>query len=345
MVEWHDSVSEKLMLEAQASTMRNMPPRPPMALSNGDLADTARPTSADTRSVDISTDSTSTSTAAPYFAQPRTFFQNRPPPAPTSSPYKRTGDRGNGIPARQASAPRPEPLSPLRRRSSMPPDNTHHRHGSHGPTWAPFDPRQLPPSTNVSRPSAHTRTSSSLSTSSCTSDSSYTTSSASLSPVLRPVRTLPTNVPPPFDRRHSSFQSTPRPNSTSSGGRPMNHQPVFTPFYDHPQPPSGSSGVYSKNRNLAAPVQKPYAPPISPSKVPEYLKVSGGETMQRPYRSSTVRAPASLRPADRWDARNARSADGRREKRDKERERERGQSVGNGLARNGSGRGGRRDWD
>ena len=47
MTEWHDTVSEKLMLEAQASQMRHMPPRPQMALSDADPTDMSRPSSGD----------------------------------------------------------------------------------------------------------------------------------------------------------------------------------------------------------------------------------------------------------------------------------------------------------
>ncbi|KAL9100730.1 MAG: hypothetical protein Q9163_003937, partial [Psora crenata] len=46
MTEWHDAVSLRLKLEAQASQDRNMSRRPPMALSDGEL-DSSRPTSVD----------------------------------------------------------------------------------------------------------------------------------------------------------------------------------------------------------------------------------------------------------------------------------------------------------
>ena len=246
MVEWHDSVSEKLMLEAQASSMRNMPPRPPMALSDGLPEDSSRPSSMDTHSIDQSVETSSLVGAASYFSHPRATFNPRPPPPPTSLPRNRPPP--NSAASRPAHPPssRDGPWSPLRRRSSMP---SYRAPDPHPKSWTGirgFPADFKPPPLNVHPPRAsinHARTPSSLSTSSCTSDSSYTTSSASLSPVLRPARTYP-SAPPPLERRHTSFnQFPPLPShpahvaTAANTGRPLQPQPTLPRHpYPYPQP-------------------------------------------------------------------------------------------------------------
>lgn len=198
MLEWHQSVSEKLMLEAQASASRSLPPRPQMALSDIDLES----------SRDSSVDSQFVTSMAGYFAGPRAShraqtFPNTPPSTHTQPPYPREG-----------------PWSPERRRNSDP-DNARGFPASwpqDGSTPAVF---QLP-STHP-RPQHHARTASDVSTvSTSTSDSSsITTSSASLSPAryhsqLRP----PTS---PGVRRNSSHIPPQRPASHPQGY--MIHQP------------------------------------------------------------------------------------------------------------------------
>ncbi|MCJ1272817.1 hypothetical protein MMC21_000606 [Puttea exsequens] len=195
MVEWHSSVSEKLMLEAQASADKNLPPRPQMALSDIDAA-SSRDSSVDTHSV-------ASSSMAGYFAGPRlnhtrSFPENFPHHAPRSA-YE-------------------APWSPERRRSSF--SDAHAN--AHSSIWhkEPPTPRSSQPGAppNPPRPTHHhIRTPSDLSTiSTSTSDSSIsTTSSASLSPAR-----YATHLPPPMSpgngtRRHPAHlpPQLPRPKS------------------------------------------------------------------------------------------------------------------------------------
>ena len=220
MTEWHEAVSEKLMLEAQASHGRNLPPRPPMALSDSDL-DSSRPTSADSYSIE----SQSIVDAASYFHQPRTYTYNHHPPPPSFINVPLT--------TRQPPETAYEgPWSPLRRRSSLPGQRPPATPVTPWPrsTHAQFtysSPLSSPPQHNQAR--ARARTPSTLSTSSCTSSSSSgTTSSASLSPVRYQTR-LP----------HGSHAQAERRNSMGKGVplyRPASHP---TPLYrSHPRQPA-----------------------------------------------------------------------------------------------------------
>ncbi|KAL9124587.1 MAG: hypothetical protein Q9217_006092 [Psora testacea] len=219
MSEWHDAVSEKLMLEAQASQDRNLPPRPPMALSDGDL-DSSRPTSADSYSVE----SQSIVDAATYFRHPRSYAHPpRPPPPPfvNTTPIFRAPPPFT--PAYDA------PWSPLHRRSSFPdqrPPPPHPASWPHSPhaqsTYRPSPPRRL---------QTRTRTPSTLSSSSySSSSSSVTTSSASLSPVRYHTH-LPPSSQAQADWRNSMGRDMPL-NRTAS------HPPTEA-YSSHPQHPAG----------------------------------------------------------------------------------------------------------
>lgn len=197
--EWHDAVSQKLMLEAQASAARNLPPRPQMALSDIDLK-SSRDSSVDSHFI-AGTDMAGYSTAS------RTSY--RPPPS-TFNPR---------LPARP---PAPQysndaPWSPERRRGSQP------DHGiSHSASWpreAPA-PSSYPPATAAPlRPQHHQRTDSDLSTlSTSTSSSSLTTSSASLGPIR--YHTQPHPLSSRTARRHSTSFPPHRPAS-----QPQNYIP------------------------------------------------------------------------------------------------------------------------
>ena len=233
---WHERVSQKLMIEAQSSTMRMMPPRPPVTLNLGDNGSHSRPTSRDTQSIDDSVETSSLVGAADYFAQPRTFLHPRQTPA---VPIPRSSDRliDRGVPPSYPwqTTTSDESRVPLRRRSSMPP----YQPSPQRPTsWAPgrgipMDKQPVPSAGNHHRPQNHTRTSSSLSTDSYTSDSSYTTSSASMSPSLVPARTYPSTGPPALlERQHSAYQQDPAPTSPTSP-RNLNHTHTFSPIHQH----------------------------------------------------------------------------------------------------------------
>ncbi len=194
MTEWHDAVSEKLMLEAQASQDRNMPPRPQMALSDVDV-ESSRPSSADSHSID----SHSIIDAASYF-HPHQPTYSRPP----------HNNRHIDHPPPQRPPHFADPWSPLRRSSSLPNPNYQPPYNQH-----PYWPRQPPHPQNIRgapRPS-HARTASTLSTSSCSSStsSSVTTSSASLSPVRYHAP-----LDRPDQRRHSTHHPQQRPMSRSN---------------------------------------------------------------------------------------------------------------------------------
>jgi len=193
MLEWHQSVSEKLMLEAQASASRNLPPRPQMALSDIDL-ESSRDSSVDSHSVD----SHSVTSMAGYFHGPHAShraqtFLNNPPSGHAPPQYSHEG-----------------PWSPERRRSSVP-DNSR----AFPSPW-PQDgltPTPLPPPAKPARPHHHARTASDVSTiSTSTSDSSsITTSSASMSPIRYHAHLHPPTSP--GTRRHSTHIPPQRPAS------------------------------------------------------------------------------------------------------------------------------------
>ena len=321
MTEWHDAVSEKLMLEAQASQMRNMPPRPQMALSDADPTESSRPSSGDS-----TVETSSIVGAADYFPYPRTNQNGRP--HPPTRPFLHTQATARGI-APQRTRPSPSydaPWSPLRRRSSMPADNRpQYQHPSSWPRGHPTSPHhqyKFAPLRQKQR--TRPRTPSTVSESSVTSDSSYTTSSASLSPVLqsaqvhqpgatqggdiRRSQSLAYFHPPPGHAAHPNAYHTqvqfPHQRRPSAGfGQPVNQSGDLNMNTNGIW--NGRSNPNERGLNVRWPDQSP----------------QGGDT-SRVNRSGTVRGP------DR-QTRSARSVDGRRSERERERER-RGQSVGVG---------------
>ena len=189
--------------------MRKMRPRPQMALSDVDPTEISRPSSGETHSVGDSTIETSSIVGTGnYFSQPNAYqYGRRPPPAKTFVNTHATA-RGIAPPKKPYPSTYDAPWSPLRRRSSMPPDNRpQYQHPSSWPRGHPISPHHqykvAPQQNQQIRPKPHARTPSTLSESSFTSDSSYTTSSASLSPVLRPTQMNQTGVQPGGDIRRS----------------------------------------------------------------------------------------------------------------------------------------------
>lgn len=191
--EWHSAVSEKLMVEAQSSADRNMPPRPQMALSDNDLE-----SSADSQSV-AGTD------LAGHFSSSRAPF-------PTSSHSQ----------FRTAFQPSPQypneaPWSPERRRNSLLNYNDEHR-----ASWPRNVRLSHPPPKWETRSHHHRRDLSDSSTiSTSTSDSSsLSTSSASLSPVRYDTRLHHTqsaearghnaHLPSPRSASHPQTRSSPQ---------------------------------------------------------------------------------------------------------------------------------------
>ena len=192
--EWHDAVTQKLMLEAQASAARDLPPRPQMALSDIDL-ESSRDSSVDSRSV-AGTD------IAGYFRGPR-------------APYHPSAYSSTRAPNPPPHYPSEAPWSPERRRNSLPDNNRGYpaswpRNGDKRTSFPPPPPRNT-------RLQHHTRGDSDLSTiSTSTSDSSsITNSSASLSPVRYHTHLQPPTSP--GGRRHSTNVPPQRPASHPQG--------------------------------------------------------------------------------------------------------------------------------
>lgn len=203
MVGWHENVAEKLMLEAQESAARAMPPRPNLALSDNDLESSRDNSSVDSHSV------VDAAHGAGYFNHPRA--KNRGPPF-VQTPH------GVRLPPQYHNQ---EPWSPERRRSSLPDGRAYPsswtRDGSTPTEYTPTPPpssraHQHPPHLHHHhhhhhhdvRP-RHTRIPSDISiTSSDTSDtSSITTSSASMSPVGYHAQ-IHSPSRPSSSRRHSA---------------------------------------------------------------------------------------------------------------------------------------------
>lgn len=228
MVEWHESVSERLMLEAQASAARAMPPRPNLALSDIDLESSRDTSSIDSHSV------IDAAHGAGYLNHPRGPYN--PPPFVHVPSTVRTSPH----------YPDQEPWSPERRRNSLPKDNR-----SYPSSW----PSARPPSTSFQPPPFsqngsqrnphhqhdhqrphHARVPSDISiTSSESSDSSsYTASSASMSPVRY-------HAP----LHHPTLSPGSRCNSTNlPPKRPASHPQGYSP---HQRQPAGPSPARSKN--------------------------------------------------------------------------------------------------
>ena len=186
--EWHDAVAQKLMLEAQASAARNLPPRPQMELSDADH-ESSRQSTADTH--DMAGPDVSEHHAVPFRTESFPVYTNaREPPQ---------------LPIRHADD---VPWSSLNPRGSLPgqSDANIATRASQRPV-----PNSYPPRNGATRPhSQHRRGDSDLSTiSTTTSDSSsVTTSSLSPSPVRHRNRLQASSRPLP--RRHSTGPSPPR---------------------------------------------------------------------------------------------------------------------------------------
>ena len=322
MIAWHDTVSDKLMIEAQASTMRNMPPRPQMALNDANPADLYK---APSGKIYSSIEAGSVVGAAKYFPSSQKSTPTQPS---VNSPSKSRGMSNHQNP--YPPPPYDAPWSPLRRRSSMPPDKgPQYAHPSSWNTYT-HPPRQPP------RPSHHTRTPSTLSSSSFTSDSSYTTSSASAasaSPVLHSTPLHPPSSQYGSDiRRSQSLGYFPQ-----APGAPLPPRPQF-PTADRRQslgvglPAARHSGEWSSAPSTGTGIgranglAKPNERGLNvrwPDQ--EFRGGDVGGSGMRLNRSATVRAPVP--PVLDRHARTARSADGRRSEREREKRR-RGESVG-----------------
>lgn len=352
MLEWHDNVSEKLMIEAQVSSKRVLPPRPPMALGDGRQTERSRPLLEERKPLVCPLEKPSANGAPlPNSHTPKSSqgYQTAPP---ASHPYQRSKVQGSARPIH----PQPAydgPWSPLRRRSSMPLNQSHQsakesswayvQGFSQGKNQHHIHPRQP-------QPISHARTASSLSTSSYTSESSYTTSSASMSPVLSPTTPLhpAVSAPPNFNRRHSTYHPQPI--------RPYNQAPTFLDKYhqrgisgerNFSLPPSSvniSHGIHTNTFPIIKPTAVAHNPPIvhHPPVISQNAGVSTAaisKEQPRVHRSSTVKGP-TLRPevvtTTKKDMRHARSADGRwantrEQTRTRDQAQERGRSVGGGT--------------
>lgn len=224
MLQWHETVSQKLMLEAQASKARSGHQR---ELSDG-LSDVSTiESSRDSYSRDSSTtaDDRSLVDAAAYFSEPRPRPQFRPPePLRMQAPPSRREH---------------PPWSPERRRSSSDP-NLHR-----AATWSTRDNLgrhgTITRNTPLSR-SRH-RSPSTVSTSSSSSSSSSTTTSSgeSHSPRHRHSESTATLQPP---RRSASFQvpngqPAPRQNPSQSGPPMLNPPSSFA--HRHPPAPANAN--------------------------------------------------------------------------------------------------------
>ena len=192
MIEWYATVSENLMLEAQASAARDLPPRPKLTLSDFDL-ESSRDSSVDSHSVIEMAGPRNSYRSAP-------FANGRPsvhlPPQYMKPQY--TNDA---------------PWSPECRHNSLPNNKAYPASWPRdGPT--PTSTRSFPqlPIRNT-RPHHHQRAPSDLSTISTSTDdsSSITTSSASVSPVRYHAQLHPPTSP--GARRHSTHFPPQRPAS------------------------------------------------------------------------------------------------------------------------------------
>ncbi len=220
MVEWHESVADKLMLEAQASAARAMPPRPNLALSDIDLESLRDTSSVDSQSV------VDAAHGAGYFNHHRA--NNRAPPF-IQIPH------GVRPPPQY---PNQEPWSPECRRSSLPDDRAY---ASSWPRDGPTPTAHAPPPPPTSRAHhhaphihqhhhhhhhgrpRHTRIPSDISTTSSDSSdtSSVSTSSASMSPIRHQAQ-LHSPSGPSGTRRHSTSVPPQRP---AQGYSPNQRQP------------------------------------------------------------------------------------------------------------------------
>jgi len=222
MLQWHETVSQKLMLEAQASQPRSISTSHHRELSDS-LSDGTLESSRDSYSRDSSaTDDRSLVDAATYFSDPHPRPHFRPP-----EPLR----------MQQAMPParrEPPPWSPERRRSNS--DSNLQRSA----TWSTRD--QLGRHNTLTRHApaskARRRSPSTISTSSTSSSSSSSTTSSGGS--LGPHRSHSASTTTLQPRRHSSHQLyeqrngnvTPRQNPSPSVAPPQNPPVSFA--HRHP---------------------------------------------------------------------------------------------------------------
>lgn len=239
MTEWHDTVSEKLMLEAQASGLRV-----PSIGAHAANLESSRDSSFDSQSLVDARDHVLKSYPRPLFHTPN-FIPIPPCAPPTRSP-------------RQWSTQEP-PWSPENRRSSH---RTNHHPSSRsrdGATPTASSHHRHPP-----RPHSRPRSPSTLSTtSSSSSSSSGPTASSASSPRLHHrhhssshLHPLPAQI---TERRHST------PNSPSH--RPLQHQNTSNSYFpsQHPRPPRGNArGLNVRWRDVDTVFELPRSVPGTP---------------------------------------------------------------------------------
>lgn len=245
MTEWHDKVSQTLMLQARVFQARSAPPEPSTALSD------YGPES----SICSSVDDQSMVGAATYLShtRPSSYLSNIhiPPRAiPPHSPHPYGPDEA--------------PWSPEHRRNSVPPHAF--------PPRSPWIREGLTPTgsnTPTNHPRARPRSLSTTSTESSSSCSS--TDSASSSPTyLRPPF-----LPPAEQRRHSSSVPNSPHNYPSPQNSPHHHhlQPsrpqtsYFPPQPPRPQdsPRPNARGLNVRWNNVNSVFQLPGSAPATPS--------------------------------------------------------------------------------
>lgn len=226
MLQWHETVSQKLMLEAQASQHRSIPPSHHRELSDG----LSEGTLESSHSRDSSaTDDRSLVDAATYFSEsrPRPHFH---PPEPLRMQQTMPPPRRE-----------PPPWSPERRRSNSDPNL------QRSATWSTRDQlgRHKTLTRHAPASKARPRSPSTISTSSTSSSSSSSTNSSggSLGPHHHHSASTTTLQP----RRHSSHQLydqrngnvTPRQNPSPSVPPPQNLPSSFA--HRHPSAPANAN--------------------------------------------------------------------------------------------------------
>lgn len=230
MMRWHDGVSEKLRLEAAASTPRAVP---------ATTAKGEHDTDADASTIQSSIEERSVADAANYFAEPH--FR---PPFVRPNP---------GL----VHMPAPPHTHPQQQQQWLPPDSHPHHHRrslpNHNHRQNPYWSNDARTPTQPTTPHLHHRsrptTPSTLSTVSDSEsddhDSSTANSEASRSPVVR-YQDRPQLFPPPSgqERRHSAHSPydprdfvTPQP----SGAMQRPQESYFDQHRLPPQPPRGNN--------------------------------------------------------------------------------------------------------
>lgn len=240
MTEWHDTVSQKLMLEAQVPGLQV----PNIGARSADL-ESSQESSVDARSLIDPTERPPQSYPRPLFQTPN--FIPIPPGAPPTRP------------PRQWSTQEP-PWSPEHRRSSLP---THHHHHRSAPSRDGATPTSSLHQGSLRRHRSRSRSPSTLSTtsSSSSSSSSLTASSTSFSPRLRHHHHLSSHLHPPpppqlTARRHSTPNSPSYHQSLSGSYFPPQHAP--------PPPRGNARGLNVRWRDMDTLFVLPSSAPGTP---------------------------------------------------------------------------------